>query len=54
MTKQDSKLTQEEWDEMVALKNAINQNPFAVTPEKQELFTQLFVRTLAGKGDERL
>lgn len=52
MTQQETKLTSQEWDEMVALKKAINENPFSVTPEKQELFTQLFVKSLAGKGDD--
>lgn len=54
MTQQNPKLTEDEWDEMVALKNAINENPFAVIPEKQELFTELFVKSLRGKGDGRL
>ena len=38
-------LTEEEWEELVALKNQINQNPAAVHPEKMELFTQLLVRS---------
>lgn len=44
-------LTQEEWNELVALKNAINQNPASVHPEKMELFTELLVRSLQGKFD---
>ena len=44
-------LTQEEWNELVALKNAINQNPASVHPEKMELFTELLVRSLEGKCD---
>jgi hypothetical protein len=44
-------LTDEEWNELVALKNAINDNPATVSPEKMELFTELFVRSLDGKGD---
>jgi len=44
-------LTSEEWDELVALKNAINQNPASVHPEKMELFTDLLVRSLEGKCD---
>lgn len=47
MTHTQSGLTKEERDEMVALKNAINDNPFAVRPDKQERFTELFVRSLA-------
>lgn len=44
-------LTNDEWDEMVALKNAINDNPASVHPEKMELFTELLVRSLEGKCD---
>lgn len=44
-------LTKEEWDELVALKNAINTNPATVHPQKMELFTELLVRSLEGKGD---
>lgn len=44
-------LTDEEWKELVALKNAINQNPASVHPEKMELFTELLVRSLEGKCD---
>jgi hypothetical protein len=44
-------LSQEEWNELVALKKAINSNPASVHPEKMELFTELLVRSLAGKGD---
>lgn len=48
----DSNLSQEEWDELVALKNAINTNPAAVHPEKMELFTELLVRSLAWVGHD--
>lgn len=48
-TKQD--LTTDEWNELVALKNAINLNPSQVHPNKMELFTALLVKTLEGKGD---
>lgn len=44
-------LSQEEWDEMVALKKAINDNPASVHPEKMEIFTELLVRSLEGKGN---
>lgn len=44
-------LTQEEWKEMIALKDAINYDPGTVSPEKMEKFTELFVRSLEGKGD---
>lgn len=44
-------LNQEEWDELVALKEAINTNPASVHYEKMERFTELMVRSLEGKGD---
>jgi len=46
-----SELTKEEWDELVALKEAINYNPSTVTYERMEKFTELMVRSLEGKGD---
>lgn len=42
-------LTVEEWDELNALRVAINVNPASVHPDKQERFTELFVRSLLGK-----
>lgn len=44
-------LTKEEWNELDALRKAINYDPSTVTPEKMEKFTELFVRSLQGKGD---
>ena len=44
-------LTQDEWNEMVALKNAINENPASGNSEKMEIFTELLVRSLVGKGN---
>jgi len=44
-------LTEEEWKEMDDLRRAINQNLASVHPEKQERFTQLFVRSISGCGD---
>lgn len=46
-----SNLTQEEWNELVALKNAINDAPNTVAPHKMEKFTELLVRSLEGKSD---
>jgi hypothetical protein len=46
-----TEMTQEEWDELVALKNAINDNPASIHPDKMELFTALLVKSLEGKGD---
>lgn len=47
----DANLTVDEWDELNALRVAINTNPASVHPEKQERFTELFVRSLEGKGN---
>ena len=44
-------LSNDEWNELVALKQAININPATVHPDKMELFTELMVRSLEGKGD---
>jgi hypothetical protein len=44
-------LTNEEWDELVALKEAITYRPSSVSAEKMEKFAELMVRTLEGKCD---
>jgi hypothetical protein len=44
-------LTTEEWEELVALKEALNDNPATVHPQKMEKFTELLVRSLEGKCD---
>ena len=44
-------LTEEEWNELNALREAINYYPHTVSPEKMEKFTELMVRSLEGKGD---
>jgi hypothetical protein len=48
--KNTSELTQTEWDEMVALKKAINYDITQVHPEKMEQFTEYLVRSLKEKG----
>jgi hypothetical protein len=45
-----TKLTDEEWKEMVALKKAINERPSAVVPEKMEEFTEYLVRSMREMG----
>jgi hypothetical protein len=45
-----TKLTEEEWKEMNALKNAINERPQAVVPKKLEEFTEYLVRSLRERG----
>jgi len=49
-SKGQDNLTDEEFNEMTALKNAINQLPQAVSPEKMETFTEYLVRSLREKG----
>ena len=44
-------LSKEEWDELVALKDAITYAPQTVSAEKMEKFTELMVRSLEGKSD---
>lgn len=44
-------LSNEEWKELCSLKEAIDCYPAAVAASKMERFTELFVRTLEGKGD---
>lgn len=43
-------LNTEEWNELFALKDAISYNPASVAPEKQELFTQLLIRSFEYRG----
>jgi len=38
-------LTDEEWVEMIAIKQAIAENPSTVHPRKMEYFTELLVRS---------
>jgi hypothetical protein len=44
-------LTSDEWNELVALKDAITYAPQTVSAEKMEKFTELMVRSLEGKCD---
>jgi hypothetical protein len=44
-------LTAEEWNELCALKDAINYSPASVHYEKMERFAELMVKTLEGKGN---
>jgi len=48
--RKQQKLTDDEWNEMTALKKAINQQPSTVIPEKLEEFTEYLVRSLREKG----
>lgn len=44
-------LTEREWHELQALRRAISDSPASVHPKKMERFSELFARSLAGKGD---
>jgi hypothetical protein len=46
-----SPLSQAEWEELCMLKRAIDDAPATVVASRMERFTELFVRTLHGKGD---
>jgi hypothetical protein len=43
-------LTANEWEELLALKNAINDDPASVHYEKMERFSELMVRSLQERG----
>lgn len=49
-SRKQTELTDEEWKEMIALKDAINQRPQSVVPEKMEEFTEYLVRSLKERG----
>jgi hypothetical protein len=49
-TKRDIKLTDTEYNEMVALKNAIDYNISTVAPDEMEAFTDYLVRSLRERG----
>ena len=44
-------LSEDEWQELCMLKQAIDDAPATVVASRMERFTELFVRTLHGKGD---
>jgi hypothetical protein len=50
-SKRNTKLTDTEYNEMVALKNAINESPQSVIPEKMEEFAEYLVRSLKELGN---
>ena len=49
-SKHAEKLSQDEWNEMTALKDAINHDISQVAPQKMEAFTEYLVRSLREKG----
>jgi hypothetical protein len=49
--KNNNKLTEEEWIEMDALRQAINHDIAQVVPEKMETFSEYLVRSLKEMGN---
>ena len=49
-SKGKTKLTDDEWYRMTALKNVMNQRPSPVIPSKMEEFTEYLVRSLKERG----
>jgi hypothetical protein len=50
-SKRNTKLSDTEYQEMVALKKAINEYPQTVAPEKMEEFAEYLVRSLKELGN---
>ena len=50
-SKMENALTLEEEKELIALKKAINEGISSVHFMKMERFTELFVKTISGKGE---
>jgi hypothetical protein len=44
----DKNLTDDEWNEMNALRTVMNQNPAALHPDKMEQFTEYLIRSMRG------
>jgi hypothetical protein len=49
-SKTSDNLSDDEWEEMDALRKAINQLPQSVAPHKMEQFTEYLVRSLRERG----
>jgi hypothetical protein len=47
----ETRITDEEFLELCTLKEAINNHPASVHYLKMERFTELFVKSLAGRGE---
>lgn len=47
----NNQLTDEEWNEMNALRQVISERPQALVPEKMEEFTEYLVRSLKEMGN---
>lgn len=47
-------MNQEEWNQLLAIRKEMNANMMALDVATQERYTELLVKSLAGKGDEPL
>lgn len=45
-------MDQQEWDDLNALRQELNHNLMAYDWSAQERFTELFVKSIEGKGDQ--
>jgi hypothetical protein len=45
-------MDQEEWEKLDAIRKELNANLMAYDCETQEKFTELFVKSIEGKGDQ--
>lgn len=50
---ENDQMSPEDWEELQAIRRAINDHPASVHPAKMERFTELFVQTLVGKFSDR-
>lgn len=44
-------MNQSEWDQLLSIRREMNENMMALCVEDHELYTELLVKSLAGKGD---
>lgn len=47
----DKNLTDDEWNEMNALRMVMNDNPAALHPDKMEQFTEYLIRSMRGTDE---
>jgi hypothetical protein len=50
----DPELTAEEWKTLQRLLEDISYNPAAISTTEQELFSELFAKSLQGKGNDSI
>ena len=45
-------MTDDEWEQLLAIRAEMNANMMALSADDHELYTELLVKSLAGKGNE--